>query len=145
MQDLAGKTALVTGSNSGTGKVVAQQLAERGAHVILSGRDKARGDATAAETRLAEVTEVGNVIVIGSGPSGYTAAGAPPVTGSSSAVTTSRSTRRARAARRRSTRNAGWPAGNTDGPGRAGTIHRKLRGVIASGRDQGRDGRDLRG
>jgi thioredoxin reductase (NADPH) len=74
MQDFAGKTALVTGSNSGIGKVVAQQLAERGAHVILSGRDKARGDATAAEIRLAEVTEVRNVIVIGSGPSGYTAA-----------------------------------------------------------------------
>ena len=30
MQDLAGKTALVTGSDSGIGKVVAQQLAERG-------------------------------------------------------------------------------------------------------------------
>jgi NAD(P)-dependent dehydrogenase (short-subunit alcohol dehydrogenase family) len=38
MQDFAGKTALVTGGNSGTGKVAAQQLAERGAHVILSGR-----------------------------------------------------------------------------------------------------------
>ena len=74
MQDFAGKTALVTGSTSGTSKVVAQPLAERGAHVILSGRDKARGDATAAETRLAEVSEVRNVIVIGSGPSGYTAA-----------------------------------------------------------------------
>jgi len=74
MQDFAGKTALVTASNSGIGKIVAQQLAGRGAHVILSGRDKARGDAAAAEIRLAEVTEVRNVIVIGSGPSGYTAA-----------------------------------------------------------------------
>ena len=73
MQDFAGKTALVTG-NSGTGKAAAQQLAERGAHVIPSGRDKARGDAAAAETRSAEVTEVRNVIVIGSGPAGYTAA-----------------------------------------------------------------------
>ena len=73
MQDFAGKTALVTG-NSGTGKAATQQLAERGAHVILSGRDKARGDAAAAETRLAEVIEVRNVIIIGSGPSGYTAA-----------------------------------------------------------------------
>ena len=74
MQDFAGTTALVTGGNSGPGKVAAQQPAERGAHVILSGRDKARGDATAAETPLAEVTEVWNAIVIGSGPSGYTAA-----------------------------------------------------------------------
>jgi NAD(P)-dependent dehydrogenase (short-subunit alcohol dehydrogenase family) len=45
MQDFAGKTALVTGSNSGIGKVVARQLAERRAHVIPSGRDKARGAA----------------------------------------------------------------------------------------------------
>jgi NAD(P)-dependent dehydrogenase (short-subunit alcohol dehydrogenase family) len=74
MQDFAGKTARVTGSTSGTGKAAAQQLAGRGAHVILGGRDKARGDATAAETRLAEVTEIRNVIVIGSGPAGYTAA-----------------------------------------------------------------------
>src|SRR6516162_1031581 len=74
MQDFAGKTALVTGSNSGTGKAGARQPAERGAHMILGGPDKARGDATAAETRLAEVTEVRNVIVIGSGPAGYTAA-----------------------------------------------------------------------
>ena len=42
--------------------------------MILSGPDKARGDAAAAEIRPAEVTEVRNVIVIGSGPSGYTAA-----------------------------------------------------------------------
>ena len=70
MQDFAGKTALVTGGSSGTGKAAAQQLAGRGSPMILSGRDKARGDATAAETRLAEVTEVRNVIVIGSGPSG---------------------------------------------------------------------------
>jgi NAD(P)-dependent dehydrogenase (short-subunit alcohol dehydrogenase family) len=45
MQDFAGKTALVTGSNSGIGKVVAQQLAERGAHVSLSDRDKAEDTA----------------------------------------------------------------------------------------------------
>ena len=37
MQDLAGKTALVTGGSSGTGKAAVQQLAGRGAHVILSG------------------------------------------------------------------------------------------------------------
>jgi NAD(P)-dependent dehydrogenase (short-subunit alcohol dehydrogenase family) len=53
MQDFAGKTALVTGGSSGTGKATAQQLAGRGAPMILSGRDKARGDAAAAESRSA--------------------------------------------------------------------------------------------
>src|SRR5258708_30779381 len=52
-QDFAGKTALVTGSNSGIGRVVAEQLAARGAHVIVTGRDKARGEETVAAIRQA--------------------------------------------------------------------------------------------
>ena len=43
-------TVLVTDSNSGIGKVCAQQPAKRGIHVILSGRNKARGDAASAES-----------------------------------------------------------------------------------------------
>ena len=35
--DFSGRTALVTGGNSGIGRVVATQLAERGAHVIITG------------------------------------------------------------------------------------------------------------
>ena len=43
-QDFVGQTALITGSTSGIGRAVAEQLAAR---VIISGRDKARGDSAA--------------------------------------------------------------------------------------------------
>jgi NAD(P)-dependent dehydrogenase (short-subunit alcohol dehydrogenase family) len=49
--DFTGKTALVTGSTSGIGREVANQLAARGAHVILSGRDEARGEAAVQAIR----------------------------------------------------------------------------------------------
>ncbi|MFW6259060.1 MAG: SDR family NAD(P)-dependent oxidoreductase [Halochromatium sp.] len=51
--DLADKTALVTGANSGLGKAVARALAARGARVLMVARDPERGEAARAELEAA--------------------------------------------------------------------------------------------
>ena len=51
--DLTGYTALITGSTSGIGKASATRLGALGAHVIVSGRDRSRGDAVVADIRAA--------------------------------------------------------------------------------------------
>jgi NAD(P)-dependent dehydrogenase (short-subunit alcohol dehydrogenase family) len=48
---LAGRTAVVTGSTSGIGVAIATLLAAEGAHVVVSGRDAARGTAVVARVR----------------------------------------------------------------------------------------------
>jgi NAD(P)-dependent dehydrogenase (short-subunit alcohol dehydrogenase family) len=48
-----GKTALVTGSTDGVGRVVAKRLAEQGWRVLVHGRDHQRGGALVAEIEAA--------------------------------------------------------------------------------------------
>src|ERR1700722_4645345 len=48
-----GKIALITGSTDGVGRLVAIKLAIAGAHVLIHGRDRARGERVVAEIRAA--------------------------------------------------------------------------------------------
>lgn len=50
---LQGQTALVTGSTSGIGHGIASALAAEGAHVVVTGRDEARGAAVVKAIRAA--------------------------------------------------------------------------------------------
>lgn len=48
---LGGKTAIVTGANSGLGFEISKVLAKHGAHVVMACRDPSKGDAAAKEIR----------------------------------------------------------------------------------------------
>ncbi|MEX2193880.1 MAG: oxidoreductase [Thermoleophilaceae bacterium] len=49
--DQAGRTAVVTGANSGLGLVTARELARAGARVVMTARDAGKGTAAAAQIR----------------------------------------------------------------------------------------------
>jgi gluconate 5-dehydrogenase len=51
--DLAGKSAFVPGGYGGLGEAIAWGLAQRGAKVVVAGRDAAKADALAAQIRAA--------------------------------------------------------------------------------------------
>lgn len=56
--DLSGRTVAVTGSTSGTGRVMAARCGERGARIVLLNRPSPRADAAADELRKAGVDVV---------------------------------------------------------------------------------------
>jgi len=49
--DQTGRTVVVTGANSGTGREAAERLAAAGAHVVLTVRDRTKGEQALAEIR----------------------------------------------------------------------------------------------
>lgn len=55
LADMAGQVILLTGGTSGIGRVTARMLAERGASVVITGRNRERGERTVTE--LSEETE----------------------------------------------------------------------------------------
>ena len=67
---LEGRTALVTGSTGGLGVAIATALAAEGAFVVVSGRDKKRGDAVVADIRSAGGRADFVVADLGSGEEG---------------------------------------------------------------------------
>src|SRR5205085_10249347 len=53
MENLTGKTALVTGSTDGVGRLVARKLGQAGGRVLVHGRDAERGARVVAEIEAA--------------------------------------------------------------------------------------------
>ncbi len=49
--NLKGKTVLVTGSTDGLGRLVARQLADQGAHVLIHGGNSHRGEQASSRSK----------------------------------------------------------------------------------------------
>ena len=73
LPDLHGRTAIVTGANSGIGRAAARALAGAGARVVLAVRDTAKGEAAArdipgtAEVRALDLADLASVRAFAAG------------------------------------------------------------------------------
>jgi NAD(P)-dependent dehydrogenase (short-subunit alcohol dehydrogenase family) len=76
LPDLTGRTAVVTGANSGIGASVARELAGHGAHVVYAVRDEAKGRAAAAgatgstEVRRLDLADLASIRAFAAGLDG---------------------------------------------------------------------------
>lgn len=61
-QDLQGRVALITGSSDGLGLRIAENLAQRGARVVLNGRSSAKGEQALAQLKLATGVDTGSFV-----------------------------------------------------------------------------------
>lgn len=73
---MTGKTVIVTGGNSGIGKATAVALARAGARVVITARDRARGDEAVAEIRRTGGSDQVEVVVFDLGDLASVRAGA---------------------------------------------------------------------
>jgi NAD(P)-dependent dehydrogenase (short-subunit alcohol dehydrogenase family) len=61
--DMAGKTVVITGANTGIGRATAEELARRGAQVTMICRSRERGEAACAEIKAATKNESVGLVV----------------------------------------------------------------------------------
>jgi len=64
MHSLAGKTALVTGANSGIGLEASIQMLRLGARVVMTARDRAKGEAALATAQAASGSTAASLLLV---------------------------------------------------------------------------------
>ncbi|HXQ60427.1 MAG TPA: SDR family oxidoreductase [Acidimicrobiales bacterium] len=79
VDDMTGKTVVITGGNSGIGKETAVALARAGATTLITARDRGRGEAAVADIRSRSGNDRVDVVVFDLGDLGSVRAGATQI------------------------------------------------------------------